>query len=210
MSLLLRLYQVHDCVSQVGKAAAVFSHFGSASPLPACCKTELWTNKSLSHSLTHSSPAPHTRWTNPSVPLRVGGALCPTLWPPPCKCIFMWIEFFFFPKSIVRGLIPWNMCIFHLMPVDPPMVWNWKAALDMTAAAFDEVPTLKLLIAHIGTATLPLCGDNSSVNQSQSTASQFTWYVLWFHHISSHTPPAPPRPVWIKRNKREDLFLFLM
>lgn len=58
----------------------------------------------------------------------------------------------------------------------------------MTAAAFDEVPTLKLLIVHTGTVTLPLLGDNSSVNQSQSTAS-FTLYVLRFHHINSVTFP---------------------
>lgn len=176
-----QLYQAHGCVSQVGKATPLFSRLSSASPLPTCF--EFWTNESLGLSLTvagsHRQDEQISQflweWVELSVPkyglLHANVPLCE--W----KLLFL-------AKSIARGLIPWNTCMFHVMPVDPPMVWYWKAAFDVTEAAFDEVPTLKLLTVHIGTITFPLLGENSSVNQSQSTAS-FTWHGLGVHHINS-------------------------
>lgn len=70
----------------------------------------------------------------------------------------------------------------------------------MTAEAFDKVPTLKLLIVPIGTMTLALLGDNSSANQSPSTASFTLYTTVPSHqqrHISHHCP------VWIKKIKTE-------
>lgn len=43
--------------------------------------------------------------------------------------------------------------------------------MHKTAQAFDKVPTLKLLMVPIGTITLTLLFDNSSLNQSLTTAS---------------------------------------
>lgn len=76
----------------------------------------------------------------------------------------------------------------------------------MTAAAFDKVPTLKLLIVPIGTRTSALLVDNSTANQSPSTAS-FTLYAT--------VPTAPHSPSSScvdskkkKKKEREKIYFF--